>query len=201
MKDEEEIDYRELLQPEIMIRLYAKGLFPMADDSGIINWYMPEVRTIIPLNNYNYPRSLRKFMEKCDFEYRYDHDTMEVVRRCADRERTWISDDLISAYKGLHKNGHLHSVEVYRENKLIGGLYGVAYRGAFFGESMFSGEPQTSKAALIKLIERLNQKGYLILDIQFMTDHLSMFGAVEIFVEDYLVMLEKSYYRKIQFAP
>ena len=201
MKEEEEIDYRELLKPEIMIRLYAKGLFPYGEEDGTVNWYMPELRTIIPLNNYNVPRSLRKFMEKCDFEYRFDHDVMSVVRKCADREKTWINEALIVGYEGLNKQGDLHSVEVHRNGELLGGLYGVTYRGAFFGESMFSGEQQTSKAALVKLIEHLNAKGYLLLDIQFMTEHLQMFGAREIFIEDYLIMLEKSYYRKIHFTP
>lgn len=201
MKENQDIDFRELLKPEIMIRLYSRGLFPFGEEDGTVNWYLPEMRTIIPLDDYSIPRSLRKFMLTCGFEYRFDYDVMSVVRKCADREKTWISDELIKGYEGLHKLGYLHSVEVHRKGKLIGGLYGVAYRGAFFGESMFSIEPQTSKAALVTLIRHLNEQKYLLLDVQFMTDHLKMFGAREIFLEDYLDLLEKCYYRKINFLP
>lgn len=193
MNDAEKISREDLLKPENMILMYARGAFPMADETGEINWYSPEKRTIIPLDNYNYPRSLRKFMDKSGFEYRYDSDTIEVIKQCADRDLTWISDDLIRAYKGLVYLGHIHSISVFKDDLLVGGLYGVTYMGAFFGESMFSHVSQASKAALIKLIERLNTKGFTLLDVQFKTSHLAMFGAIEIQLEDFNALLMKAY--------
>jgi leucyl/phenylalanyl-tRNA--protein transferase len=191
--------YKDLLDPEIMIKLYARGAFPMADETGEINWYSPEIRTIIPLDNYNVPRSLRKFMEKSDFEYRYSTRQLAVIKECANREETWISEELIEAYKNLISLGHLHSVEVYRKNKLVGGLYGVTFGGAFFGESMFSKVPQASKSALVKLIERLNEKNFVVLDVQYLTEHLHMFGAVEIPFIDFGQLLSEAYLREITF--
>ena len=191
--------YKDLLQPEIMIKLYARGAFPMADESGEINWYSPEIRTIIPLDDYNVPRSLRKFMDKSDFEYRYSTRQLEVIRECANREETWISEELIDAYKNLIKLGHLHSVEVYQKNKLVGGLYGITFAGAFFGESMFSKVPQASKSALVKLIERLNDKNFVVLDVQYLTEHLQMFGAVEISFIDFGRLLSEAYLIKTTF--
>ncbi len=189
----------DLLNPKNMILLYARGAFPMAEKSGKINWYMPEVRTIIPLDSYNIPRSLKRFMEETNFTFTFDNKTMEVVRNCAARDETWINEKLINAYKGIMDLGHLHSVEVYDKNNLVGGLYGVTFRGAFFGESMFSKKPQASKAALVKLLERLNEKGYKVLDVQYFTEHLAMFGAVEISFEEYLELLKKAYQWEISF--
>jgi leucyl/phenylalanyl-tRNA--protein transferase len=174
--------YDDLLLPNNMIRLYARGAFPMAEPTGEINWYLPEIRAIIPLDNYNVPRSLRKFMETADFQYRFDTAVMEVVRQCANRPSTWISERLIEAYEGLHQSGFLHSVEVWRENKLVGGLYGVTYKGAFFGESMFSAVSQASKCALVKLIE-----------------HLKMFGTVQINYEEFNNLLARAYKRNVVF--
>ncbi|MFC2133406.1 leucyl/phenylalanyl-tRNA--protein transferase [Bacteroidota bacterium] len=193
MSEEKRINKEDLLKPENMILMYARGAFPMADEAREINWYFPETRTIIPLENYNYPRSLRKFMETADFEYRYDTQTSEVIKRCAAREETWISDELISAYMGLIMLGHVHSVEVYKNDLLVGGLYGISYMGAFFGESMFSDESQASKSALIKLIERLNEKDFKLLDVQFPTPHLEMFGAKEISLEEFDTLLMNAY--------
>lgn len=190
---------KDLLKPENMILLYARGAFPMADDTGKIDWYMPEIRTIIPLENFNIPRSLRKFMEKSGFEYKYDKKTLEVIKSCADRERTWISNELIEAYKNLIALNHVHSVEVYSGEKLVGGLYGVTYKGAFFGESMFSKVSQASKTALVKLIERLNQKGFVLLDVQYQTPHLKMFGAKEISFEKFEQLLLRAYLKNVNF--
>jgi leucyl/phenylalanyl-tRNA--protein transferase len=191
--------YKDLLEPEIMIKLYARGAFPMADESGEINWYSPEIRTIIPLDNYNVPRSLRKFMEKSDFEYRYSTRQLDVIKECANRKETWISNELIEAYKNLISLGYLHSVEVYQKKELVGGLYGVTFGGAFFGESMFSKVPQASKSALVKLIERLYIKNFLVLDVQYLTEHLQMFGAVEIPFIDFGQLLSKAYLQEITF--
>ena len=194
-----EFDKRELLKPINMLNLYAQGAFPMADENGEIEWYQPKTRTIIPLTNYNVPRSLRKFMEKCEFNFQYSENTMEIVNKCADRSETWISPELIKAYKGIHEIGFLHSVEVYSKAKLIGGLFGITIGGAFFGESMFSKTSQASKTALIKLIERLNEKGFTLLDVQFTNPHLEMFGSIEIDFEEYNNLLAIAYDKDVSF--
>lgn len=200
MVNKEKLISNDLLKPENMIRLYASGAFPMADiQTGHINWYMPEVRCIIPLDQFNIPRSSNKFLDKSQFEVKYDQDFLGVIKGCADREETWISDKLIDAYKKLFKRGAVHSVEAYIHNQLVGGLYGVTFRGAFFGESMFSRVSQASKYALIKLVERLKEKGFILLDVQYMTEHLKMFGAVEINWEEYQEILRESYLRNCEF--
>ncbi len=192
--------YDELLKPDIMLRLYASGAFPMADENtGEINWFMPEIRTIIPLDNYNIPRSLKKIIKTNEFEIKFDSNFLSIVKACAARETTWISDELIQAYLKLEELGHIHTVEVWKDNKLTGGLYGVSYAGAFFGESMFSTEPQTSKIALVKLLEHLREKDFLLLDVQYMTPHLKMFGATEISFEEYNQLLYLACNRKVEF--
>jgi leucyl/phenylalanyl-tRNA--protein transferase len=190
---------KESLKPINMLNYYAQGAFPMADENGKIDWYQPKTRTIIPLDKYNIPRSLKKFMETSDYKIKYDNDVMEIVKQCAKRKQTWISPELVEAYKGIHEIGFLHSVEVYQNDKLVGGLYGVTIGGAFFGESMFSKKSQASKSALVKLLERLRKKGFVVLDIQFLTPHLEMFGAVEIDFEEYALLLEKAYSKDVRF--
>jgi leucyl/phenylalanyl-tRNA--protein transferase len=200
MNKNQEYNQELFLEPGNMLRLYARGAFPMADErTGEISWYLPEIRTIIPLDNYNFPRSLKKAMDKLDYEVRYDFDFLSIVRACADREKTWISEELIKAYLRLFSLGHIHTVEIYRKNKLLGGLYGVAFKGAFFGESMFSRISQASKIALIKLIEHLNKKNFTLLDVQYMTQHLKMFGAVEISFEEYNRLLLIAYQNNVEF--
>jgi leucyl/phenylalanyl-tRNA--protein transferase len=193
-KKEDLID--EFLKPGNMLRLYATGAFPMADEkTGAIEWYLPETRCIIPLDKYNIPRSAKKNFNKQNFEIKLDTEIVSVIKGCADREHTWISDKLIEAYKRLLKLGHLHSVEVYSDGILVGGLYGVTFRGAFFGESMFSKVPQASKAALITLLNHLQKNDFVLLDVQYMTEHLKMFGAVEISLEEYKENLLEAYQR------
>ena len=183
-----------------MLRLYLKGAFPMADEkTGIINWYMPEKRTIIPLDNYNYPRSLKKVISESNFEFKFDTDFLTVVKSCASRSSTWISEELIEAYLRLNKLGFIHTVETWQKGKLVGGLYGVAIKGAFFGESMFSKVSQASKASLIKLLEHLNKKRYALLDVQYMTPHLKMFGAIEISFEEYERLLLEARKKNCEF--
>lgn len=192
--------YKELLKPENMIRLYSKGAFPMAEDkSGAINWYLPEIRCIIPLDNFNIPRSLKKIINQNRFEIRYNSDFINVVKGCADRESTWISDELIEAYLRLHQKGYIKTVETWKDNMLVGGLYGISFRGAFFGESMFSKVPQASKVALANLIYHLKEKNYALLDVQFMTEHLRMFGAIEISWDEYQAKLFESYKLECEF--
>lgn len=200
MDNKEKLIAEDLLKPDNMIRLYASGAFPMADSkTGHINWYLPEVRCIIPLDNFNIPRTLRKSLEKINFEIRYDTDYLTVIKNCSNRNETWISDKLIDAYKRLYKRGHLHTVETWIDNKLVGGLYGITFRGAFFGESMFSQITQASKIALAYLLRHLYEKNFVLLDVQYMTAHLKMFGAIEISWEDYKVKLQESYLRNCEF--
>lgn len=126
------------LEPANMIRLYSIGAFPMADDvTGKIEWYYPQIRAIIPLDNYNIPRSVKQLIKRKKFEVRYDQDPMQVIRNCAKRERTWISEELIEAYERLYELGYIHSVETYFMNKLVGGLYGVVIKGAFLVKVCF----------------------------------------------------------------
>ena len=187
-------DKEDWLKPNNMIRLYSRGAFPMADEiTGYINWYLPEIRTIIPLDKYNIPRSLNKVLKEERFEFRFDYDFLSIVKGCAHRDQTWISQRLIEAYLELYKLGYVHTVETWENGKLVGGLYGISYGGAFFGESMFSKVPQASKAALVKLIEHLNEKNFVMLDVQYMTPHLKMFGAKEISFEEYNRLLQICY--------
>lgn len=197
MKDK--ITYNQLLEPDTMIRLYSQGAFPMAEEDGEIHWYYPEIRTIIPLDNYNVPRSLKQTLKRTDYSVRYDSDKMKIIRECASRNETWISPELIEAYKGLDERGYIHSVGIYDNDELIGGLYGVTFRGAFFGESMFSKISQASKIALVKLLEHLNERGFILLDVQFITEHLKMFGAVEISLQEYNNLLIKAYGKDVSF--
>jgi leucyl/phenylalanyl-tRNA--protein transferase len=200
MVSRNQFDTKELLKPDNMLRLYASGAFPMADDkTGAINWYMPETRTIIPLDHYNIPRSARKAAEKKNFEIRKDTNFTGVIDGCSDRKETWISGELINAYKRLHRRGHVHTVETWLEDELVGGLYGITFRGAFFGESMFSKVPDASKAALIALIKHLKEKDFLVLDVQYLTGHLQMFGAIEISLDIYNELLQQAYTRGCEF--
>jgi leucyl/phenylalanyl-tRNA--protein transferase len=194
MSSHRKFSYKDYLKPEIMLRLYSQGAFPMADEeTGIINWYLPEKRTIIPLDNYNYPRSLKKSILESNFEFKTDSDFLSVVKNCANRKPTWISEELINSYLKLEKMGFIHTVETWQKGKLVGGLYGVTIKGAFFGESMFSKVSQASKAALIILIEHLNEKNFKLLDVQYITSHLKMFGAIEISFEEFQDLLLKAY--------
>lgn len=190
---------KELLEPKFMLSMYIQGAFPMAEDNGEINWYLPEKRAIILVKEFSVPRSLKTFMKTSNFNYKYDFNIVDVIKECAARERTWISEELIGAYKRLIDYGYLHSVEVYKNKKLIGGLFGVTFRGVFFGESMFSNTTQASKTALVKLFERLRVKKFKLVDVQFMTEHLAMFGTKEVDFEDYEHMLLDAYQDEITF--
>jgi leucyl/phenylalanyl-tRNA--protein transferase len=178
------------LDPDVILRAYAHGLFPMADSrTGPISWYSPDPRAIIPLQDFHAPRSLRRIIRKGVFEIRVDTAFEQVVRGCAMRTETWISDPVIRAYTLLHHRGHAHSVEAWRAGGLVGGLYGVSIRGAFFGESMFSLESEASKVALASLVGRLRRNRFVLLDTQIMNEHVRQFGAIEIPRTDYLNLL------------
>lgn len=184
----------ETLQPENMIKLYSVGAFPMADDKyGPIEWYFPHIRAIIPLDNFNIPRSVKQLIKRKKFEVRFDQDPMQVIRNCARREKTWITDELIEAYERIYKLGYIHSVETYFLNQMVGGLYGVVIKGAFFGESMFSFHENASKVALAHLILHLKERNFKLLDVQILNPHLEMFGAIEISLEEYQQLLNEAY--------
>ncbi|MCF8306160.1 MAG: leucyl/phenylalanyl-tRNA--protein transferase [Ignavibacteriales bacterium] len=183
-----------------MLYLYSSGAFPMADESGVINWYQPKIRTILPLDSFNIPRSLRKFLKTSEFSFRFDYDPITIIKKCADRKETWINDQLISAYQKLHNLGFLHSVETYLHGELAGGLYGIAVGGAFFGESMFSAKSQASKCALVKLVERLNEKNFQLLDVQFSNPHLEMFGLKSLNLDEFLDILGNALRIKTEFT-
>jgi len=175
---------------------YINGIFPMAEPDGTIYWYSPDPRAVIPIDSYKPHKSLRPVINKNTFEIRVDWDFEGVMRGCAgpraQEEGTWISDDIILAYTNLHKLGYAHSVEAYLENRLVGGLYGVAIGGVFFGESMFFRAPNSSKVAFHFLIEILRANDYRLLDTQFINDNVLRYGAIEIPRTDYMERLKKA---------
>lgn len=166
----------------------------MAHEDGELYWHDPDPRAIIPLNEFHIPRSLKRTIKTGKFDVRLNTVFTEVMAGCAapapDREDTWINEDIFEAYTHLHHLGFAHSVETWQDGELIGGLYGVALHGLFAGESMFSRERDASKVALVYLVEHLKKKGFLLLDIQYMTDHLRRFGAIEIPAKSYKARLE-----------
>lgn len=169
------------LTPELLIRAYCAGVFPMGDpESETIRWYAPDPRGILPLDAFHVPTNLGKLVRREVFDVVSDRDFESVIRACADREETWITDEIIEAYCALHEAGFAHSVECWQEGRLVGGLYGVAIRGAFFGESMFYRVSNASKVALVHLVRRLREGGFVLLDTQYATPHLEQFGVVEI---------------------
>ncbi|MCB9418647.1 MAG: leucyl/phenylalanyl-tRNA--protein transferase [Ardenticatenaceae bacterium] len=172
------------LTPQLLLSAYSQGIFPMADEDGSIYWYDPDPRAILPLDGLHISRSLARTLKRNQFEVRVNSAFTAVMHACAapddGREDTWISEEIITAYTNLHNLRFAHSVETWFEGKLVGGLYGVALRGLFAGESMFSRETDASKVALVYLVNRLRERGYLLLDVQFLTGHLQRLGAVEL---------------------
>jgi leucyl/phenylalanyl-tRNA--protein transferase len=183
------------LDPELVLRAYALGVFPMAEtrDDPDVHWIEPHRRGIIPLDGLRVSRRLARTVRSGRFEVRVDTACAAVLAACAEptatRRETWINDAIIDAYAELHRAGFVHSVETWREDRLVGGLYGVALGAAFFGESMFSREADASKVALVHLVERLRRGGFVLLDTQFVTDHLRRLGAVEVPRDRYLRLL------------
>lgn len=170
------------LSPDIILNAYARGIFPMSearDDEGLF-WVDPERRGVIPLDAFHISRSLRKRILREPYNIRIDTDFAGVIERCADREETWINDEIFRIYMDLFQAGHAHSLEVWEGDTLVGGVYGVTLRAAFFGESMFSYRTDASKIALAYLVSRLKFGGFKLFDTQFLTDHLASLGGVEI---------------------
>lgn len=186
------------LTPELLLRAYTVGVFPMAEsrDAEAISWIDPRERGILPLDNFHIPRSLKKTVRKGQFEVRCNSDFTAVITECAKRTRgrreTWINTQIENAVIELNSMGYAHSVETWLDGKLVGGLYGVALGGAFFGESMFSRATDASKVALVHLVARLRIGRFKLLDTQFVTDHLQTFGAVEMPARDFLKKLENA---------
>ena len=193
------------ITPQVLLKAYAVGIFPMAESADVptLYWIEPESRGIIPLDGFHIPRRLARTIASGRFEIRIDHDFAAIIEGCAasseSRPKTWINDDIVRLYGDLFDAGFAHSVECWRDGRLVGGLYGVAIGGAYFGESMFSRETGASKVALVHLVARLRAAGFALLDTQFVTEHLSRFGAIEIPRTDYRRRLAAAMERKTDF--
>ena len=184
------------ISPELMLRAYAAGIFPMAKSKSAetVFWVDPRERGILPLDKFHIPKSLRKTVRQNRFDIRCDHAFSKTLEECGrltlGRRDTWINADIERCVNELHAMGFAHSVECWQDGKLVGGLYGISIGSAFFGESMFSRVADASKVALVHLVARLKLGGFRLLDTQFVTDHLERFGVIEIPTRDYLVLLE-----------
>lgn len=183
---------------DLLLRAYATGVFPMAEsaDDPEVFWVQPEHRGIIPLDDFHVPRSLAKTIRRGVFEIRLDHDFAGVIAGCAaardDRPSTWINEPIRKAYTELFRRGHCHTVEAWRDGKLVGGLYGVTLGRAFFGESMFSFERDASKVCLVHLVQHVKRQGFILLDTQFTTEHLIRFGAIDVPRKQYEALLAEA---------
>jgi leucyl/phenylalanyl-tRNA--protein transferase len=184
--------------PEQLLQAYANGYFPMAlsRDDPELYWFSPEERGVLPLERFHLPRGLKRAMKSCPYRVTVDTDFMAVIHACGavtpTRRETWINSTIIELYGALFASGHAHSIEVWQEDALVGGLYGISLGGAFFGESMFSRAPDASKIALVHLVERLRAAGYTLLDTQYVNDHLKQFGVEAWPKEDYMTKLAKA---------
>lgn len=188
------------IDSEFLLNAYCNGFFPMADGrDGEIHWFSPERRGIIPLDGLKISRSLRQTVKKRIFEIRIDTDFETVIRCCAERDDIWISESIIESYLRLFRLGYAHSVECWRDGRLAGGLYGVAIGGAFFGESMFTRKTDASKVAMVHLVKRLNERGYSLLDAQYVNPHLTTLGCIEISKQEYLALLASALKQECSF--
>ena len=187
-----------MIPTDLLLRAYARGWFPMGDDSGEISWFSPDPRGIIPLETFHVPSRLRRVVRSGRFRIEVDTAFLRVMRACAAAGRgpadggTWITGEIVESYGALHEQGYAHSVEAWQEDRLVGGLYGVALGGAFFGESMFHTVADASKVALVALVDRLRARNFSLLDTQWVTEHLARFGAVDIPRPEYLRRLDAS---------
>jgi leucyl/phenylalanyl-tRNA--protein transferase len=186
---------------DVLRAAYRDGWFPMGErGTRLLEWFSPDPRGILPLDGLHVPARLARTLRAARFEIRVDTAFPAVMRACAERDDTWISDVILESYQALHAAGDAHSVECWRDGRLAGGLYGVAIGGAFFGESMFHVETDASKVALVALVERLRARGFLLLDLQWVTPHLAQFGAVDVRRGVYLRLLERALARPCRFA-
>jgi len=186
------------LTPDMLLLAYEIGVFPMAEDRDDpeLFWVDPRLRGILPLDNFHVPRRLGRTVRSRRYQVTFDRDFHAVIEGCAEstegRPQTWINDEIVNLYTSLFHMGHAHSVECWQDGDLVGGLYGISLGGAFFGESMFSRARDASKVALVQLVTRLRAGGYVLLDTQFITDHLSQFGAREIPRAEYRILLAEA---------
>ena len=185
-----------ILDPFRLLLAYQRGIFPMADQYGRIEWYDPDPRAILPLENFHLSRSLQRTVRSGRYTIQLNTAFQQVMEACAapapGREQTWISPDIITVYCQLHAAGFAHSVECWRDGRLVGGLYGVAINSFFAGESMFSHQRDASKVALVHLVQQLKEHGFLLLDVQFTTPHLQQFGIIEISRRQYHARLAQA---------
>jgi leucyl/phenylalanyl-tRNA--protein transferase len=181
-----------MIDPELLLQGYRLGVFPMAMEDDSIQWFSPDPRAILPLEDFHVPHALRRLVRKKVFETTIDRAFSTVIEACAKHEDTWINLEIIESYTRLHELGHAHSVEVWKEGEIAGGLYGVAVGGAFFGESMFHYVTDASKIALVTLVEHLRARKFALLDTQWLTPHLKQFGGIEISRDHYLRMLRRA---------
>jgi len=192
------------LTPELLLRAYASGIFPMGDEfSSGIKWYSPDPRCVFNLDEFHVPKRLLRTYRCGEFQIGINTAWDEVLMHCSRRGSdagVWITDEIVSAYTQLHQLGFAHSVEVYKEGQLAGGLYGVCLRGAFMGESMFHLERDASKLALVFLVQRLKERGFKLLDTQYPTKHLSTFGAVCIPRSEYMLRLQEALSYQCEFV-
>ena len=171
----------------------------MGMENGEIRWFLPESRGILPVQDFHVPSRFERYLKNHPFEVRWNTAFGDVMRGCADRPETWITNDILDSYQTLHDLGYAHSAEVWREGRLVGGVYGVAIGGAFFGESMFSRETQASKVALVSLQRRLKERGFILHDTQWTTQHLASFGGHEIPCDQYLRLLQRAIRLRVSF--
>jgi leucyl/phenylalanyl-tRNA--protein transferase len=181
-----------VIDSELLLQGYRLGVFPMAMEDDSIEWFSPDPRAILPLDDFHVPHALRRVLRKRVFEISFNEAFSEVIAACAKREDTWINHEIIKSYTRLHELGHAHSVEAWKEGKLAGGLYGVAVGGAFFGESMFHRVTDASKIALVALVDHLRGRKFVLLDTQWLTPHLQQFGGLEISRNHYLRFLRRA---------
>jgi len=181
-----------MIDPELLLQGYRLGVFPMALEDDSIQWFSPDPRAILPLEDFHVPHALRRLLRKNVFETRIDSAFSKVIEACAKRKDTWINIEIIESYTRLHDLGSAHSVEAWKEGALAGGLYGVSVGGAFFGESMFHNVTDASKVALVGLVEHLRAQKFALLDTQWLTPHLQQFGGLEISREHYLRLLRRA---------
>jgi leucyl/phenylalanyl-tRNA--protein transferase len=186
---------KRIIPPDILLEGYSKGIFPMSEsrDDDTVNWYSALKRGIIPINRFHVSKNVQRIIRQGRYECRINTRFSEVMKECASRKTTWISELIINSFEVLHQSGHAHSVEMYNDDgKLAGGLYGVSLRGAFFGESMFKNEKEADKVALWHCHQILEQNGFTLWDTQFYTDHLSQFGCIEISPQEYKRRLDEA---------
>lgn len=186
--------FMKIIPPETLLNAYSQGIFPMADskEASVVNWYSATKRGVIPIDKFHISKNVARIIRQGKFETKINTRFRDVVKACADRESTWINDLILNSYEILHQAGHAHSVEIYEQGELVGGLYGVHLQAAFFGESMFRISPDADKVALYCCHQILQKNHFTLWDTQFYTEHLGRFGCIEIEADEYNLLLERA---------